>query len=94
MDYATHFKDVLGSSEFLSFKNTWTDICASSKSARKHARREGVLVVGAGVIGLTTALRLAIYGFKVHIIAEEFVPKDTMVRTLILFLDFDIKYHL
>ncbi|XP_028517744.1 uncharacterized protein LOC110248305 isoform X3 [Exaiptasia diaphana] len=39
-------------------------------------KKERVLVVGAGVIGLTTALTLAEHGYRVRILAREFVACD------------------
>ena len=79
MDYASHFNNVLKSSEFTTFKNKWISTYGSSKSVRRHDTKEGVLIVGAGVTGLTTAIRLALHRYNVKIIAKEFVPKDSMV---------------
>lgn len=45
----------------------------------KKTQQPGVLVIGAGVSGLTTALCLAEKGFHVTIIAEKFAPHTTSI---------------
>ena len=41
--------------------------------------RERILVLGAGVVGLTTALVLRRRGFEVHVLADRFAPNITSV---------------
>ena len=85
MDYAQHFSNVLKSDEFVGFKNEWSNTYGvDAKSVRRHANKDGILVVGAGVTGLTTAVRLSLQGYNVKIIAKEFIPKDTMVCVIFL----------
>ncbi|MFQ5459271.1 MAG: FAD-dependent oxidoreductase, partial [Anaerolineae bacterium] len=42
-----------------------------------RGRQRSVTVVGAGVIGLTTALRLAEAGYRVQVVAREISPNTT-----------------
>jgi len=42
-----------------------------------------VVVVGAGVIGLSSALILAEAGYKVHLIADKFSPDTTSGRSFV-----------
>lgn len=78
MEYATEMRDILTCPEFKVFKTYFLENFRPTMN--KHSvNKHGVLVVGAGVNGLTTALRLRADGFKVKVISKEFVPKDPMV---------------
>src|SRR5262245_25739268 len=48
-------------------------------SNRSHPGTRGVLVVGAGVSGLTCALALRRRGFDVTVVADRFAPRITSV---------------
>lgn len=48
-------------------------------NSHKNSRSEAVLVLGAGVSGLTCALRLKQCGFDVTVVAEKFAPEVTSV---------------
>ena len=50
----------------------------SVNGSEKRARR-GVLVIGAGVSGLTSALCLSRRGFDVTVVADRFAPRVTSV---------------
>ena len=75
MEYAQEFEGLTSSIEFQAFKKYWRDAFPRTM----HMQKARHLVVGAGVNGLTTAIRNALDGHKVKVISKEMVPKDTMV---------------
>eukprot|EP00479_Gromia_sphaerica_P005459 TRINITY_DN164_c0_g1_i9.p1 TRINITY_DN164_c0_g1~~TRINITY_DN164_c0_g1_i9.p1 ORF type:complete len:235 (-),score=31.59 TRINITY_DN164_c0_g1_i9:115-819(-) len=58
----------------LELKNNTEKLELGSPRKQKH-----ILVIGAGVIGLTTALKLCEAGFKVTVVATEFAPPKDAV---------------
>ncbi len=62
----------------------------TAETSSNNKKRPTILIVGCGVMGLTTAIRLQEQGYEVHIVAKDLPTQTTSIKAAAIWLPFKV----